>query len=96
MSGDSGPGNGRRTPKEHDQDEGEDGDPLPWAFSATDAKPGLREPRERPVPSAPGWAGTTSGCLSLSSPGTQLCQDPGEMSLLDGWYGKAADEPLTP
>ena len=53
MAGDSGPGNGHRTPKERDQDEGEDGHPLPWIISGTDAKPVLWEPRERLVPSAP-------------------------------------------
>lgn len=46
MAGDSGPGNGHRTPKEHDEDEGEDGHPLPWIISGTGAKPGLRELRE--------------------------------------------------
>lgn len=76
VAGDGGPGNGHRTPKECDRDEGEDGDPLPWTISGTDAKPGLREPREKPVHSAPGWAGTISGCLSLLSPGIQLSPDP--------------------
>lgn len=94
-AGDSGPGNGHRMPKEHDQDEGEDGDPLPWIISGTDAKAGLQEPREKPVPGAPGWAGTITGCLSLSSPGIRLCLDPGGTNLLDGWDGNAAGEPLT-
>ncbi|XP_009322889.1 PREDICTED: galactokinase [Pygoscelis adeliae] len=60
-AGDSGPGNGHRMPKEHDQDEGEDGDPLPWIISGTDAKAGLQEPREKPVPSAPGMLGSAPG-----------------------------------
>lgn len=72
------------------------GTPCPGSFLVLVPNQGFGSSgRERPVPGAPGWAGTISGCLTLSSRGIRLCPDPEGTNLLDGWDGKASGEPLT-